>query len=196
MQLPQIRIQQQAAQIGLNIQSAQLTIEQAPAQQTIEQQQPEVHITTRPGRLTIDQSKALADVGIMPVKQSIQNWANNAMQAAISGSRQKQQEGDRLMKIEHGGSPLVDFAKQIGFSQQKQLAIDWIPSADGVEINYEPAEVHIEAEVRPPVIQAAATPTQFHYQRGGVETYLEQQNWLEIDIADLTFQGYQFELEI
>lgn len=196
MQLPQIRIQQQTAQIGLNIQQAQLTIEQAPAQQTIQQQQPEVHITTRPGRLTIDQSKALADVGNIPTKQSIENWANNAMQAAISGTRQKQREGDRLMKIEHGGNPLVDFAKQIGFSQQKQLGIDWIPSADGVKINYEPAEVDIEAEVHAPVIQATPTPTQTHYQRGGVETYLQQQNDLEVDIANLKFQGYQYELEI
>ncbi|MGN8647381.1 DUF6470 family protein [Gracilibacillus sp. HCP3S3_G5_1] len=196
MQLPQIRIQQQNAMIGIRTIDAQLDIEQGPAKQTISQPPADLNIKTKPGKLTIDQSKALADVGIIPTEESVKKMANEAMQKAIEGSKKRSQQGDMLMKIENGGNPLAQIAKQNGQWPKYQFNIGWIPSGDAVKFNYQPAEVIIEARANKPIIHVEPTSNQFHYQRGGIEVYLEQENWIDIDFENIKFVGNNFEIEV
>ncbi|KAB8139480.1 hypothetical protein F9U64_00155 [Gracilibacillus oryzae] len=196
MQLPQIRIQSQNAMIGLRTNNAQLTIDAAPAKQTIKQPQADLKISTKPGKLTIDQSKALADVGIISTEQSVSKMANEAMQTAVEGSKKKRRQGDMLMKIENGGNPLSQVAKQNGERPMKQFNIGWIPSGDAVKFHYEQAEVDIEARANKPQIDVQPTENKFDYQRGGVDVYLEQKNWIEINFMNVKFVGNNFEMEI
>src|SRR5699024_8876978 len=189
MQLPQIRIQQQSAMIGINTRDAKLDIEQGPAKQTIQQPQAEVNITTRQGKLTIDQSKALADVGIIPTEESVRKMANEAMQTAIEGSKKRRRQGDMLMKIENGGGLLPEIAKQNGQRPEKQFNIGWIPSGDAVKFNYQPAEVQIDAKANKPIIHSEQTKNQFHYQPGDIDVYLERENTIDIDFVNVKFVG-------
>ncbi|GAB2545184.1 DUF6470 family protein [Gracilibacillus alcaliphilus] len=196
MQLPQIRIQQQSAEIGIRYQPQQIEVEQEEAQLHIDQRPAELRMTTKPGRLTIDQSKALADLHMIPSEQFIRKTANEAMQTAIAGTKKKQREGDRLMKIENGGNPIADIAKQNGQWPKKQIALGWLPSGGGVTFDYQPAELEIEAIVQPVAFRVQSAVRNIHYQRGGVETYLQQKNWIQIDFDQLKFRGFQYELDI
>ncbi|MFD2655571.1 DUF6470 family protein [Gracilibacillus thailandensis] len=196
MQIPQLRIQQQNAMIGIRTIDAKLDIEQGPAKQSIQQPQADLNITTKPGKLTIDQSKALADVGIIPTEESVEKMANEAMQTAIEGSKKRRRQGDMLMKIENGGNPLAQIAKENGQWPKHQFNIGWIPSGDAVQFDYQPAEVDIDARANKPIINAEPTKNQFHYQRGGIDVYLEQENWIDIDFDNVKFVGNNFELEI
>ncbi|WP_163578995.1 DUF6470 family protein [Gracilibacillus saliphilus] len=196
MKLPQIRIQSQNALLGLQTKDAQLTIESGPAKQTIQQPQADIQIKTTPGKLTIDQSKALADVGIIPTEQSVKQHVNEAMQTAVEGSKKRRRQGDMLMKIENGGEPLAEIAKQNGHKPIKDFNIGWIPSGDGVKIDYEPAKVEINNKANRPIINVEPTENQFYYQPGDVETYLEQKNWIDIDFVNVKYVGNHFEMEV
>lgn len=196
MQLPQISIQSQNAMIGLNIKNAKLSIDSGPAKQTIKQPEAEIQINVEPGKLTIDQSKALADVGIIPVEQSVKKMAQEAMQTAIQGSKKRRHQGDQLMKIENGGNRIAQIAKQNGERPMKQFNIGWIPSLDGVKFDYQPARVDIKAKANEPIIRTEQTKNQFQYQPGGVEVYLKQKNWLEIDFTNMKFVGNHFEMDL
>ncbi|MFC4387023.1 DUF6470 family protein [Gracilibacillus marinus] len=196
MQLPQIRIQSQNAMIGLRINDANVQIDSEPAKLEISQPQAEVRISTKQGKLTIDQSKALADVGIIPTEESVKRMADNAMQTAIEGSKKRRRQGDRMMEVHKNGNVLPQIAKQNGERPMKQFNIGWIPGPNGVTFHYEPAEVEVDAKANQPIIQSEQTKNQFHYQRGGVETYLAQKNWLQIDFVHVKFVGNNFEIEI
>ncbi|RCW74726.1 DUF6470 family protein [Saliterribacillus persicus] len=196
MQLPQISIQSQNALIGINKKNAELTVDSGPAVQTINHTPVDLQINTRPGKLTIDQSKALADVGIIPTEQSIKKNAQESMQTAMAGSRKRRHQGDELMKIENGGEPIARQAKINGERQEKRFNIGWIPSLDAVKINYQPAEVDINATANKPVIQVQQTKNQFQYQAGSVETYLKQKNWIEVSVENLEPNSGSFEINI
>ncbi|GAE95061.1 hypothetical protein JCM21714_4269 [Gracilibacillus boraciitolerans JCM 21714] len=197
MQLPQIRIQQQNARIGIQTKNAQLSLEAGPAKQEIKQPKADLQIHTTKGKLTIDQSKALADVGIIPTGESIRKMANEAMQTAMEGSKKRRRQGDMLMKIENGGNPLAIIAKQNGQRSEKQFNIGWIPSGDAVKFDYQPAEVNIVAKANKPIIHTQPTENQFNYQRGGgIDVYLQQENSINIDFVNVKFVGNNFEMEV
>ncbi|WP_058306687.1 DUF6470 family protein [Gracilibacillus massiliensis] len=196
MQLPQLRIQQQNAMIGIQTRNAQLSIEAGPAKQEIKQPKADLQINTIKGKLTIDQSKALADVGIIPTEESVSRMADKAMQTAIEGAKKRRRQGDMLMKIENGGNPLAIIAKQNGQRPEKQFNIGWIPSGDAVKFDYQPAEVDINAKANPPQISTQPTKNQFNYQRGGIDVYLEQENSINIDFVNVKFVGNNFEMEV
>lgn len=196
MQLPQIRIQSQPALIGIRTNDAQLHIESGPAKLYIKQPQADLQIKIKPGRLTIDQSKALADVGIIPTRESVKKNAEEALQKAMEGSKKRRHQGDMMMKIENGGNPIPKIAEQNGHRPIKPFNIGWIPSLDGVKFHYEPAEVHIDAKANKPIIESEQTKNQFYYQPGSIEVYLRQKNMLKIDVENLYFKGYHFEMKL
>ncbi len=196
MQLPQIRIQQQHAMIGMQSRDAQLSIDSAPAKLEISQPEADLQITTKQGNLTIDQSKALADVGIFSTEESVKKMANEAMQKAVEGSKKRRRQGDMLMKIENGGNPLAQVAKENSQRPEKQFNIGWIPSGDAVKFDYQPAEVNIEAHANKPIINVEQSRNQFHYQHGDVDVYLEQENWIDIDFENVKLVGNNFEIEV
>ncbi|SFM23740.1 hypothetical protein SAMN04487943_110120 [Gracilibacillus orientalis] len=196
MRLPQIRIQSQNALIGIQTSDAQLSIQSGSVKQTIRQPQADLRINTRPGKMTIDQSKALADVGIIPTEQSIRKMAQESMQTAIQGSKKRRRQGDELMKIENGGDPILRQSKVNGDRPMKQFNIGWIPSGDAVKFDYQPAKVNIESTANKPQIEVQTTENQFHYQPGGIDVYLEQKNSINIDFENVKFVGNNFEMQI
>ncbi|SEO59180.1 hypothetical protein SAMN04488134_10990 [Amphibacillus marinus] len=196
MQLPQIRINSQNARIGLDIQNAQLRLESQEADVQIQQPKADINIRTRPGRLTIDQSQAFADLGQFPVAESMRRSAAEGMQKAAQGSQRRRRQGDQLMKIEQGGDQIASIAKQNAPRQVRPFNIGFIPSHFSVKIDYEPAEVEINNVVNKPIIEARPNPVIHDYQAGAVDVYLEQKNWLDVDFPNLKFIGNQFEMMI
>lgn len=196
MKLPQIRLQSQFAQIGLQQQAADIQIEQPKATQHIEQPQAIVDIRTTPSRLRIDQTQAWRE---MELKSSIvitEEAAQAGKQKVLQGIARRARQGDELMRIENDGQPLISQAVQNGKRPEKQFNIGWIPSPFAVKTDYQPSEVHINVTPQEPVIQNQPNKPVVHYQRGGVETYMLQNNALDIDFEHLYFKGVNFEMKL
>lgn len=196
MQLPQVRLQSQFAQIGLRQEMAQIQIEQPKATQHIEQPHATIRISTTPSRLMIDQTKAFQDTGIKSAKVAIAESAQKGKQGVLEGMARRTQQGEQLMKIENGGNPLVHQAIQNGHRPEKQFNIGWMPSHFSVDIDYQPAEVNIQATPRAPIIQNTPNKPIINYQAGGVETTVQQPNTLDVDFEHLYFKGINFEMKI
>ncbi|GEN57096.1 hypothetical protein GCM10012290_17400 [Halolactibacillus alkaliphilus] len=187
MNIPQLRINQQFARIGIESNDATVDIKQGPAEIEIQQPNANININTKPGKLTIDQSQAFADLGQYPIGEAIRREANEGLQKVQEGSRRRRRQGDMMMKIENGGDPLKLIAKQNAPRQVRSFNIGFIPSYGSVKIDYQPAEVEVNNQANKPIINTKQTPVSQSYQRGNVDVYLQQKNYIEIDFYNTPF---------
>ncbi|SES71779.1 hypothetical protein SAMN05421676_101268 [Salinibacillus kushneri] len=185
MKIPQIRIQSQKANIEINSIPGQQSIEQRKAIQTIEQPKADMKIQTRPGKLTIDQTQAWRDMGMVNPVEFAENLGQQGRQSVLEGTARRAGEGDQLMKIENGGNPIVSQAVANAYEPMKEFNIGWIPSPNAVKINYEPAEVTTNVQPNEPRISVQPQKPAIHYQPGQVETNLKQQPELNIDFVSI-----------
>ncbi|WP_226037128.1 DUF6470 family protein [Aquibacillus saliphilus] len=196
MQLPQIRIQSQNAQIQINQTAGTQTIQQPQATQLIQQPKAELSINRLPSKLSIDQTQAWADMDLKSVSRRIAEAAQNGKQAAYQGTARRVRQGAELMKIENGGNPISRQAQQNSQGAPKQFNIGWIPSAGSVKIDYQPSQVDIRVTPRKPIINTQAQKPITNYQPGAVDVSLQQKNQLEIDFVNLKHHGINFEMTL
>lgn len=189
MNIPQLRIDQQFARIGIETNNATVGIQQGPAQIEIQQPNANININTKPGKLTIDQSQAFADLGQYPIGEAIRREANEGLQKVQEGSRRRRRQGDMMMKIENGGDPLKLIAKQNAPRQVRPFNIGFIPSHGSVKIDYQPAEVEVNNQANKPIINTKETPVSQSYRRGNVDVYLQQKNYIEINFDNIPFRN-------
>lgn len=100
------------------------------------------------------------------------------------------------MRIEDGGNPLAEQAKENSEDPIYDFNIGWIPSLFSVKTNFEPAKVHIDVKVQQPIIRAKINKPMIHYTPGKVTMDLGQRNSLKIDFVNLKFVGTNFEISI
>lgn len=196
MRLPQVRLQSQPALISIQQQDAHVEINQPGATQQIEQPTATVRMRTIPSRLTIDQTQAWHDMDLKSAKVRIAEAAQQGKQKVLQGISRRINQGNQLMKIEHGGNPIVSQAVTNGHRPEKQFNIGWIPSHFAVKTDYRPAEVDINVTTRQPNIQHQANKPTLQYQPGAVITGIRQQSDLQVDFEHLYFQGMHFEMKL
>ncbi|RPF54358.1 DUF6470 family protein [Aquisalibacillus elongatus] len=182
MQFPQIRMQSQMALVGINSTQGKQTIQQPEAELSIQQPKAEVMINRRPPRLTIDQSQAWSDMGLYGALEATERNAQEGEQAWLQSIAKKSQEGDQLMKIEQDGNPIASISKNNAYEPMKEFNVGWIPSHFSVKTDYDPGELNINVKRNEPIIQAQPQKPVINYERGQVETYLRQENDLQIDV--------------
>lgn len=175
-QLAQIQIHTTPAKLEMNQPNADLKIKQPPA---------EISIRTTPGKLEIDQTKAWEDMNLMSIMKRNKIFAEEGLQKVKEGIARRARQGNALMKIEHGGNPIVNQAIENSFDGMKRLGLTFIPSRFSVKINYEPATIDIEVKRNKPIIEATPQKVIHRYQPGSVETSLKQRNSLEIDVVNI-----------
>ncbi|WP_352231221.1 DUF6470 family protein [Peribacillus sp. SI8-4] len=185
MQIPQIRLQSAPMKIGLDIEQPVQQIEQKAAVQSIEQPQAILEIHTSPGKLTIDQTKAREDMDLKSISKRVEEFAQQGYQDWLAGMARRSQQGTELRHIERGGSPLADQAKQNSKGAEKQFNLGWIPSYFSVQLDYEPAQVEIEATAQKPIIDAQINRPEHTYTPGRVNVEILQKNTLDIDFMNL-----------
>ena len=185
MQVPQIRLQSTPAKIGLNIEQPVQKIEQKPADLSIEQPKAILEIRTTLGKLTIDQSKAREDMDLKSLSKRVEEFAQQGYQDWLAGMARRSQQGDELRHIENGGNALAAQAKENGKGPDQQFNLGWIPSHFSVKLDYQPAEVEIEATPQKPNIEVQVNKPTHAYTPGQVEVETLQKNDLEIDFANL-----------
>ncbi|WP_181347263.1 DUF6470 family protein [Thalassobacillus sp. CUG 92003] len=196
MKLPQIRLQSQMAQTQINSTQGRMMIKQPEATVSIQQPDADVSMSTRPSKLTIDQSQAWEDMGLKSAKKSIEAFAQEGKQAALQAMAKTSRQGDQLMRIENGGDPILSQAKQDAYDQQKEFNVGWIPSHGAVKIDYQPSDADIQVETRQPVINNQANAPEISHERGSVTTSMASEADLNVDVAHLTFKNFSFETTI
>ncbi|MBS2771205.1 DUF6470 family protein [Anoxybacteroides rupiense] len=197
MQLPQIRLQSTVARISIATTPPVQEIEQPPAELEIRQPPAQLQIETTPGKLTIDQTKAWEDMDLKHIFRRIEEFAEQGYQDWLAGMARLSEQGDELMRIEDGGNPIADQARENSEPPMYEFNIGWIPSLFSVKTNYEPAKVHIDVQARRPMIQAKPNPPLLRYTPGKVEIDLAQRPTLKIDVVNLKLaNANQFETSI
>lgn len=185
MQLPELRMSSQMAQINIDQKKGEQEIEQPNATLHISQPEAELDIETNPPKLEIDQSKAWEDMNLLSVSKSIEAHSEAGKNGVLEGTGRRAREGDELMQIEKDGSPIAEQAMRNAYSSQKQLGIEFIPSPFAVETIYESGEATIKVTRHEPVIDAKANQTIHRYEQGDVTTGMEQYPELQIDVVNL-----------
>jgi hypothetical protein len=196
MQLPQIRLESTFAKIAIKTTPPVQEIKQPLAELDLQQPPVEMKIETTPAKLTIDQTKAWEDMDLKHIFRRIEEFAQQGYEDWLEGMARVSRQGDELMRIEDGGNPIAEQAKENSEDPIYDFNIGWIPSLFSVKTNFEPAKVHIDVKVHQPIIRAKINKPMIHYTPGKVTIDLAQRNSLKIDFVNLRFVGTNFEISI
>ncbi|MGG3738358.1 DUF6470 family protein [Aeribacillus pallidus] len=196
MNLPQIRLESTFAKIAIVTTPPVQEIEQPPADLDLQQPPAEMKIETTPAKLTIDQTKAWEDMDLKHIFRRIEEFAQQGYEDWLEGMARLSRQGDELMRIEDGGNPLAEQAKENSEDPMYELNVGWVPSHFSVKTNYEPAKVHIDVKVNKPINNTKINKPMIHYTPGKVTIDLPQRNSLKIDFVNLKFVGINFEISI
>ncbi|WP_404429331.1 DUF6470 family protein [Sutcliffiella horikoshii] len=189
MLFPQIRLQSTFAKTELEIQKPVQQIEQPKAELSMEQPKAELTMRRTAGRLTIDQTQAREDMDLKSVGRRIEETAQLGRQDWLAGLARVAQDGNEMMRIEHGGGAIGSQAKRNSEGPPKEFNIGWIPSHFSVKINYEPGRVDIDVRERKPVINAKVNKPVHEYTPGSAQVNLANHPSLEIDFENLRHVG-------
>ncbi|WP_164218345.1 DUF6470 family protein [Virgibacillus sp. YIM 98842] len=185
MNIPQIRMQSQMAQIEISQTAAKQYIRQPAAEISIQQPPASLSIQTTPSRLQIDQTQAWEDMNLMHISRLNEKFAKEGLRAVQEGMAKKAAQGRELMMIENEGAPVIEQAMTNSQDPVKQLGINFIPSPFSVKINYQPSDVEIDVQVNKPVIEVERNNPQIHYEPGSVDIRMKQFQELNIDFINL-----------
>lgn len=185
MQIPQIRLQSEMAQLDITQSSGQLNMSQPKADLSIEQPRAELNIQTTPSKLTIDQSQAWEDMNLMSTPRLIEKTASDGLQDSQEGTGRRAEQGNQLMRIESNSNPIVGQALINGHNQMKSIGLKYIPSTFSVKINFVPAQLNIEAQMNKPIINARKNDPKYDVKRGVVHIKMKQYESLNIDFVNL-----------
>lgn len=182
MQLPQIKMQSTFIQTSLQIEDPVQQIEQPKAIQSIKQPKAIMDMNVTPGKLTIDQTEAWAEMDIKHISQRTAENAQMGKQKVLEGIVRRSRQGDALMHIERGGNVIAAHAKENGTRTQKQFNVGWIPSPFSVKMHYEQAKVQFNVQTQKPIIDVQVRQAIHDYTPGDVTVSVSQKNSLQIDV--------------
>ena len=187
MELPQIRLESTYARIGIETRDAVVHMEQSPAELDLQNIPAQMSIQTKPSKLTIDQTLAWEAMNIKSTNRMMEDFANDGRNAALEGVARRAQEGDELMKIENGGNPIAQHAKENAARPEKQFNIGFIPPHFSVKINYEPAVVSIDWKLGGVINNTKPNKPVFEYELFAVDIFVKERNTLDIDFVNVNF---------
>lgn len=182
MQLPRLEIRQTFARLGL---------ETTRPVQEIEQPKPDLGLTQRParftiervpGRLVIDQSQAWAERGLKDPLTLTRDFAAEGREAALEGIARIAEEGDRLQAVETGENAIAAIATDKALPPPADFTIAFIPSPGSVKIRYEPTRLMLHWELGGAFFDPKTYRAVHRYIPGKVNPYLLQKNQLIIRV--------------
>ena len=183
MRIPQLRMEATYAKLAISSERARLEIAQPHADMTIEQPPADMRVASIPARLTIDQTEAWAAVNNKHVFRLIRDAAADGRQAVLDFIERAAIQGDELMRIEHGGDPLVEQAEANSEGPPLEFNIALVPPPFGVKVDYEPGRLAIDWNTHAPRIDVKAHAPIIRYQQGTVKIALAQRPSLHIDVV-------------
>jgi len=185
VQIPQIRLQQTYAQIGLRTIQPVQEIEQIPAEQSIKQIPAKMNIERQPSHLEIDQEQAWNELGFKPISVLSAEMADFSKQEGLEAVAQIAQEGDQLAAIENKTDPFASIASAKANPGPADFNIAFIPSYGSVKLHYTPSILHIDWQQGGAEIEVTPHKPIHRYTPGKTEVYLRQREQLQIDFVGI-----------
>ena len=105
-----IKITSVYGEIGIQSKKPSLSIKQSLPRAHIEQPPAVLTISNKLPKVYIDQTQCFAESGLKTSLALARDFNAEGLKAGIEYIGQISQEGDRLMRIENGGDPIVDIA--------------------------------------------------------------------------------------
>lgn len=185
MQIPQIRLQQTYAQIGIRTIQPVQEIQQIPAELSIKQNPPKMEIERNPSKLFIDQEQAWNELNLKDLATFSSDMVEYSKQEAMEAVAEIAQEGDQLASIEHKTDAISAIATNKANPGPVDFNIAFIPSPGSVKIHYTPTELHIEWKQGGAEIESTQHKPIHNYTPGKTEVYLRQMQELQIDFVGI-----------
>ncbi|MDR7235703.1 DUF6470 family protein [Neobacillus drentensis] len=185
MQIPQIRLHQTYAQIGLRTTQPVQEIQQIPAEQSISQIPAVMTIERQSSHLEIDQEQAWSELGFKKTSVLSAEMADFSKQEGLEAVAQIAQEGDQLAAIENKTDPFASIAMEQASPGPADFNIAFIPSYGSVKLHYTPTEVHINWKQGGVEIEVTPHKPIHNYTPGKTDVYLRQKEQLQIDFVGL-----------
>lgn len=187
MQLPQIRMQQTPALLGLKINKPVQEIQQPKAELNLKQEPAIVEIRQPKGELTIDTFDARENLDLRSSTRRSRDNADYGYQKAMEAIAQISAEGDRLRAIENkGANPIADIAfEESGIYDNTEIIAAGTMIDDGIDIRYEAHKPEINVQVRGKKMDPVIHKPIHNYTPGKVEGYIRQWNSLSIDFVGI-----------
>lgn len=183
MQVPQIRLHQTNAQIGLRITQPVQELQQTPADLSIKSEAAKLMIDRKPAQLIIDDEQAWNELGFKSTSTLSAEMAEFSKQEGLEAIAEISQEGDQMAAIENKSNVFVSIATEKALPAPADFNIKFIPSYGSVKIQYIPTELHINWKKGGVHIQATPHKPVHHYTPGKTEVYLQQMQQLQIDFV-------------
>lgn len=157
-----LKIEQTYGRIGLDIQKAQLSIQQPKAKVDMHQELPKIQIETTPLQIHIDQSDCWNEVGLKDFLTLTRDMAQESYLQGLEAIGAIAEAGNRLMRIEYGGNPVVEMATDISNPLSRDFNVDFLPKSrpkiefTGGEVHFSAKGGEVELAVQPnkPIIEA------------------------------------------
>jgi len=179
----QLTITQQFGRLNVDHQKAKIEMTNPPALLEIRQPAATLEISQGRGQLEIDGSEARAALGHKTNGELIANIAHQARQVALQAIGDISAEGDQMMKIENKGNSIGNIAHQRWNNGPMPIEDTGPFHGSGVRVSYTPRETELHWDVHPDAeITATPQPVGFQFTPGFARPYVEQQNWLQIDV--------------
>ena len=182
MNIPQIQMTTERARLGVQIEPATQRIEQPKATLQIEQPAATLEMSRKRPQLTIDSTEAWASMNLKSVRRSIEEFAQAGRQGLLEGIARRAEEGDRMMRIEHGGEAIQDISKERTTPPPAPFNVRFLLGRFGVETSYDPGRLDIQIERNEPRIDAQVNAPIHDYTPGKVTGVMEQYPQVTINV--------------
>jgi len=176
-----LRITTQNAQIGIETANGQFDIRQNHFPMDLSTKEPRLHLQSEEAVIYIDQRRCFSEAGLKSSMELTQKYAQKGKQAALQATAKIASEGRELANIQAKGSAIARQAKRKAATfGDKEFNFDMIPKSRP-EITVKPGKVHGDFEKGNVDIQLKNFRPEIYYQRGDVEIYLKQKNYISFE---------------
>lgn len=177
----QLRMNSQAARIGMNISEPFLRMQIEEPQISMKTEPSQLRIESQKSTVTIDQSECFADEGHRNIRQFMDYWVGYSKREYSRGIARTVAVGNRLAAI-HTGYSIADMARDAMY-EEKEFNIVAIPDqppeieviVERGSFDYKPAEVRLELRMG---------DIEYSPQLGDVQIYMARYNRLNIEWID------------
>lgn len=178
--IPQIRISQQYARMGIDADQGRYEMKQPRPSFELEQPKAKMEIRQPRGEMDIDQTKAwdaLARTNILEVMQRIYSQARDV---AMQGIAKIVEKGNRMANIDESkADAIAEIASEVTVSfPEMQYAGE--ASYDNVDIFYTAKKPEIEVTPGQIQLRTHPNPPEVEFYRGKLDIYMQQYNKVEI----------------
>lgn len=188
MQLPSLSISTTDAQIGMRSYRPPVSISQRSADMTIQTENilDTIRVSRTASQLFIDQTEAFADADVKSPLRRATEFAQGTTQKLYEYMAKKRQEGDQLMKIEHGTGQIARIAMERGKLFDFHFDYKQIPKGmDRVNIHFAPSELTYDVRPVQQSISVQKNDPDIEIKKWQTDVYLRQKESINIDVIGL-----------